>query len=276
MDEFPNLDVAPLRRHAARPHRLRGQHRASWTDELAPLLNNNQRRYAAVVSTAVIGASAVVLGSAAALPDSQPGPTQGDLDISYLVNAAEPGADVEGVRFPATAVTGSDHEPSTNRAETEQRPQADQDGAEVEPSDISPIAIQPSQVQWTSMVDEVRLTSLFGPRWGRSHNGIDLDGVRGTPIYAVSPGVVTKAGWAGGFGKLIVIDHGDGHETYYAHASALHVAEGDEVEAGQHIMDMGNTGYSFGDHLHFEIHMDGQPVDPLPHLRQLGLDLEST
>lgn len=268
------LNYAPIRRHAARPHRLRGQHRASLADELAPLFSAEQRRYAAVVSTAVIGASAVAIGSAAALPDesSNVSPTS-ERGTSYQFIDSEddiPAIDVSSIEEELATVL------NTSEPESEERDDPVEADVSDEPSEVdpSPIAEQPPQSSWHRMVDEVSLTSLFGPRWGRLHNGIDLGGSHGTPIYAVQSGVVTKADWSGGFGKLVVIDHGNGVESYYAHASAMHVSPGDEVEGGQHIMDMGNTGFSFGDHLHFEVHVDGEPVDPVPFLDELGLELE--
>lgn len=273
MDHDPRpLTYAPIRRHAARPHRLRGQHRASWVDELAPLFNAEQRRYAAVVGTAVVGASAVALGSAAALPEGSPGThSTADRDSIYQfaeVETATPLIDV----LPREEELSALQVPPNPEAGTAEEV-LEEDSASAADDEESPIAEQPPQVHWHQMVDEVSLTSLFGPRWGRNHNGIDLDGVQGDQIYAAHSGVVTKASWSGGFGNLIVIDHGDGIETYYAHASALHVSPGDEVDGGQHIMDMGNTGFSFGDHLHFEMHVDGEPMDPLSYLSEHGLDL---
>lgn len=108
-----------------------------------------------------------------------------------------------------------------------------------------------------------RLTSTFGPRWGRMHYGIDIAAPVGTPVYAAATGQVTYAGWAGTYGRLIVIDHGNGVETRYAHNSQIFVRVGDEVQPGQRIALVGNTGNSTGPHLHFEVRVNDEPQDPL-------------
>jgi murein DD-endopeptidase MepM/ murein hydrolase activator NlpD len=109
------------------------------------------------------------------------------------------------------------------------------------------------------------LTSGYGWRWGRMHQGVDIAGPVGTPIYAAAPGVVVKSGWnSGGYGNLVDIRHPDGSMTRYAHNSRLLVSEGQEVRQGQQIAEMGSTGYSTGPHLHFEIHVPNQgTVNPI-------------
>ncbi|NLY87329.1 MAG: peptidoglycan DD-metalloendopeptidase family protein [Clostridiales bacterium] len=108
------------------------------------------------------------------------------------------------------------------------------------------------------------LSSYFGPRWGRMHTGIDMANSMGTPIYASDGGTVIRAEDYGGYGLCIDIDHENGRVTRYGHCSALLVNAGDKVYQGQNIALMGNTGRSFGSHLHFEIILNGSPVDPLP------------
>jgi len=108
------------------------------------------------------------------------------------------------------------------------------------------------------------LTSKFGPRWGSWHSGIDLATSTGTPVKAADSGIVTFVGWDGGYGKLVKIDHGGGKMvTYYAHLSGYNVSVGQAVNKGDVIGYVGNTGNSTGPHLHFEIRIDGQPVNPL-------------
>lgn len=108
-------------------------------------------------------------------------------------------------------------------------------------------------------------TSGYGPRWGRMHRGIDIAGPVGTPIVAAAEGEVISAGWnSGGYGNLVKIRHFDGTITLYAHNSKIHVRRGQFVQQGQHIANMGSTGFSTGPHLHFEIHPQGQKaVNPL-------------
>lgn len=108
------------------------------------------------------------------------------------------------------------------------------------------------------------ITSLYGPRNGRMHKGLDIAAPTGTRVLAAAPGRVTYADWAGTYGMLVVIDHEDGTLTRYAHNSHIVVRPGQRVEAGQHIADVGSTGLSTGPHLHFEVEIAGETVDPLP------------
>jgi murein DD-endopeptidase MepM/ murein hydrolase activator NlpD len=111
------------------------------------------------------------------------------------------------------------------------------------------------------------VTSPFGWRWGRMHEGIDIDGVTGQAIVASKAGTVISAGDAGdGYGTKIVIDHGGGFTTLYAHQSSLAVGNGASVSQGQVIGAVGCTGSCTGDHLHFEVRVNGAPQDPLAYL----------
>ena len=115
-------------------------------------------------------------------------------------------------------------------------------------------------------LDEFTLTSEFGPRWGRQHSGLDLALPTGSPIYAAKGGAVTWSGYKDSYGNLVIIDHGDGLETYYAHCSRLDVEAGQQVAAGQQIAAVGSTGNSTGPHLHFEVRVGGVAQDPAPWL----------
>jgi murein DD-endopeptidase MepM/ murein hydrolase activator NlpD len=110
------------------------------------------------------------------------------------------------------------------------------------------------------------VTSPFGYRWGRLHAGIDIGVPYGTPIHAAAEGTVVLAGWTGGYGNYMCIDHGGGLATCYAHQSSYAVSVGAHVEQGQVIGYVGSTGHSFGAHLHFEVRINGNPVDPLGYL----------
>jgi murein DD-endopeptidase MepM/ murein hydrolase activator NlpD len=107
------------------------------------------------------------------------------------------------------------------------------------------------------------LTSPFGPRWGRLHAGIDIAAPAGTPIRAADSGRVALAGWQGGYGLYTCVQHTSSLSTCYAHQSRLGTARGATVRQGQVIGYVGNTGHSFGDHLHFETWVRGAPVDPM-------------
>jgi murein DD-endopeptidase MepM/ murein hydrolase activator NlpD len=110
------------------------------------------------------------------------------------------------------------------------------------------------------------VTSGFGWRWGRMHEGIDIGAGTGTPIVASASGTVIYAGWMSGYGNLVVIDHGGGIATAYAHQSALAAGVGQAVAQGQVIGYVGCTGHCFGSHLHFEVRVNGAAVDPLGYL----------
>jgi murein DD-endopeptidase MepM/ murein hydrolase activator NlpD len=116
------------------------------------------------------------------------------------------------------------------------------------------------------------LTSGYGWRWGRMHKGIDVAAPIGTPVVAAAPGVVISAGWnSGGYGNLVEIQHADGSVTLYAHNNRILVREGQSVEQGQQIAEMGSTGYSTGPHCHFEVHLPGHgAVNPIAYLPRAG------
>jgi murein DD-endopeptidase MepM/ murein hydrolase activator NlpD len=110
------------------------------------------------------------------------------------------------------------------------------------------------------------MTSPFGYRWGRMHEGIDLGCAYGAPLYAAAAGTVVYAGWMGGYGNLVVIDHGGGISTAYGHNTSVAVATGQSVSQGQVVAYSGNTGNSTGPHIHFEVRVNGGAVDPLGYL----------
>lgn len=118
---------------------------------------------------------------------------------------------------------------------------------------------------------EYRISSPFGYRIHpiskvrKLHAGTDFAAPRGTHVLAAGSGIVITAKEWGGYGNAIMIDHGNGKWTLYAHLNRIRVKEGDEVKAGQHIGDVGTTGVSTGPHLHYEVRIDSEPVDPMKH-----------
>lgn len=106
------------------------------------------------------------------------------------------------------------------------------------------------------------ITSVYGYRSSGFHTGLDIATSSGTPISAAASGVVTYAGWKGSYGNLVIIDHGNGYQTYYAHCSAIYVSAGQSVSAGEVISAVGSTGNSTGPHLHLEIRINGETVNP--------------
>ena len=117
-----------------------------------------------------------------------------------------------------------------------------------------------------------RITSGFGfrihpiHRTRLNHTGLDISRPNGTPVKASDGGRVVMSGWYGGYGKCIIINHGKGHATLYGHLSRLGVARGSSVAKGQTIGAVGSTGYSTGAHLHFEVRINGRPVNPKRYL----------
>ncbi|MEG2775730.1 MAG: peptidoglycan DD-metalloendopeptidase family protein [Cellulosilyticaceae bacterium] len=108
-----------------------------------------------------------------------------------------------------------------------------------------------------------RVSSGYGSRWGTYHRGIDIAAPAGTPVYASASGTVAYSGYNnGGFGKMIILDHSNGYQTYYAHNSSLYVQVGQSVSKGQNIAAVGSTGNSTGNHVHFEIRKNGTPINP--------------
>ena len=128
-------------------------------------------------------------------------------------------------------------------------------------------------------VDNVTLTSSFGTRSDpfnghrRMHQGIDIPGPLGTPIYATADGVVGRAGRFGGYGNLITVNHGKGIETRYGHLSRLIAQPNERVKRGQLIGLMGSTGRSTGSHLHYEVRIAGNAVNPMPYLQGTNYEI---
>ena len=121
-------------------------------------------------------------------------------------------------------------------------------------------------------VANMQFTSFYGVRsdpfrgTAAMHAGVDIPGAMGTPIYATADGIVGRAGWAGGYGNLVELEHGGALQTRYGHMSKILVQAGTRVHRGDLIGLMGSTGRSTGSHLHYEVRMDGRAVNPIPYL----------
>ncbi len=124
---------------------------------------------------------------------------------------------------------------------------------------------------------EGRLMSAFGSRMdpfsgeGAMHTGVDISASAGTAVRATADGLVSFAGWSGGYGRLIVVDHGNGVETYYAHLSRIAVVEGQEVRRGEQVGAVGTTGRSTAPHLHYEVRVGGAPMNPYHYLARAAV-----
>jgi murein DD-endopeptidase MepM/ murein hydrolase activator NlpD len=127
-------------------------------------------------------------------------------------------------------------------------------------------AAREAQVRFGWPLAHVSVTSRYGRRKGRPHEGIDLAARRGTPILAAEAGKVIHSGWLGDYGRVVIIKHAGYYRTVYAHASKLLVRRGQFVDRGQRIAEVGATGNASGPHLHFEIRKGESPRDPMLYL----------
>jgi murein DD-endopeptidase MepM/ murein hydrolase activator NlpD len=227
-------------RLSSEPDRYRGRRRVPTPP---------RSRYAVVGLSAFVGAGVVALGAASNLPDAKAvNPTV----LQNLENAS--------VTSKALADRSAD---SKRASRGEDRTAA----AKVNPD-------QAAQDVWLLPLDDYTFTSPYGIRWGKLHAGIDLAAPEGTPYKAVHAGIVTAAGYNGGYGYSITVKQANGVEVIYAHSRRLLVKAGDKVTAGQVIGEVGNTGASYGTHLHVEVHVNGAPTDPIPFLRDRGVDVK--
>jgi len=228
-------------RLSSEPDRYRGRRRVPTPP---------RSRYAVVVTSAFVGAGIVALGAASNMPD------QKAVSPEVLKN-------LESAHLASEALndrSGTDHAASRGEDRTVAK-------AEVSPE-------QAAADVWMLPMEEYTFTSPYGVRWGKLHAGIDLADPEGTPFKAVHAGEVTRAGYYGGYGNSITVRNADGTEVIYAHARRLLVRTGDRVKAGQVVGEVGNTGASYGTHLHLEIHVNGEPTDPIPFLRERGVDIK--
>jgi murein DD-endopeptidase MepM/ murein hydrolase activator NlpD len=232
------------------PLRDRGAKREVWRVDQTPPSRRAYRgrrraesprtRYIAVLTTAVVGAGIVALGVSAALPEPR-----NDLSLEVSGNFDDVSA-----RGGAADRAGRSR---TNSMSTVTMPAPD---------------------VWILPMQRYTLTSFYGERWGRLHPGVDLGAPQGTPFNAVAAGKVILCRWNGGYGYNVMIEHGGGIITVYGHASKLLCKEGQVVKAGDRIALTGNTGHSFGAHLHFEVREDDKPVEPLAFMRKHGVDIQ--
>lgn len=196
------------------------------------------KRYFAVVSTAIMAAGVVALGADMILPD----------DLSN-----RQGAQALPDRFALAdqAARGADDAPAIS---------VDAGAADI----------------WVlPLKDNYTISSEFAPRWGSIHYGIDLAAPYGLPIHATHAGTVVVADYWGGYGYCVQIDNGNGILTIFGHASSLNVVRDQQVKAGDVIAWVGSTGFSTGNHLHYEILVNGNQFDPERFMLERGVDLRN-
>jgi murein DD-endopeptidase MepM/ murein hydrolase activator NlpD len=189
-----------------------------------------------------VGAGVVAIGAGAALPDK-------NIDDTFSLEASSDFSPLGSRQFAIGRSSRNDVRTPTSTLN------------------------QPAPNVWVLPLRSYTVTSFFGMRWGQLHPGVDLGAPEGTPFYAAAAGKVILARWNGGYGYNVMIDHGGGIISVYGHSSKLLVKEGQFVQAGEKIALVGNTGHSFGTHLHFEIRINDKPIEPLAFMTQHGVDI---
>lgn len=246
--------------------RTRARHAArwNWKSLATPLVLTT------IVAGAFVGLAALPAPSRPVALAPAPGVTppsvfvgQGDADRTIA-------GELEERRAALAAPRRSAEQPPARASRSRQAPPATVPPAAIAPP--APPSAEPPAPAYVRPGDG-RRTSPFGPRWGRLHAGVDLAAGTGSPVRAVTAGVVQSAGLESGYGKCVRLLHADGTQSVYAHMSALLVEAGQEVRAGDLIGREGNTGNSTGPHLHFEVRSDGAPVDPAAWLEARGVSV---
>lgn len=215
--------------------RYRGRRRAP---------SSPRARYAAVATTAFVGAGMVALGFASAMPDVKADPAT-----------------------LAAADNVSQHQTDTARQQAADRADRSQARGTTTANE------QASQDLWLLPVKNYRVSAPFGDHAGTMHAGVDLAAAEGTVYYAAHGGTVKLARYDGGLGYTVVVDVGNGINLTYGHSSKLLVHEGQTVRAGDPLGMVGCTGYAFDNALYFEIRVNAKAVNPVGYLKQFGLDV---
>ncbi|MFI5958330.1 M23 family metallopeptidase [Cryptosporangium sp. NPDC051539] len=201
-----------------------------------------------VVTTAVVGVSVAALAIGSALPSTDTATASAalgqKLDSSKIVDRSADAGNTTQAEKPRSGDARASRSQKRNGVS--------------EPEQL-PVWVRPAQGP---------LSSLFAARWGAFHYGIDFAAAYGSTVRAASAGTVIRSGWYGGYGQIVIIDHGNGVTTRYGHNSELLVSVGDHVEAGDPISKVGSTGQSTGPHCHFEVRVDDVPEDPLGWLEE--------
>jgi murein DD-endopeptidase MepM/ murein hydrolase activator NlpD len=194
-----------------------------------------------------------------------------DMAVEHAEKEAVEQAAREQAEAEAAAEAAAKAEEERKAAEEAARVAAEAAEAEAQAQAEAAAAAEAAANPWTAP-SNARITSFFGMRNGSLHGGTDFGNFEGEEIWAVGAGTVIYTGFeAGGYGNVVFVDHGNGIETRYAHASEILVSVGDEVDKGQAIMLAGSTGRSTGPHLHFEVLIDGEKVDSLAWLDEQGV-----
>jgi murein DD-endopeptidase MepM/ murein hydrolase activator NlpD len=211
-------------------------------------------------------AGVAIIGLAAATVDNSPGTAVSAASLESERSQAadrtnrsvrEPQAPVAATQAPA---------PATSQAPPPAAPQ----------SQAAPAPEAKKAPDWVNPMPRGKISSCYGPRWGTMHQGIDFFTDPGEPIVAVGAGTIFAAGWVyTGYGISVVVDHGNGYYTHYAHMQKTVVSAGQKVKPGDVLGYEGSTGDSTGPHLHFEVHQGmWNQINPAPWLRDHGIPID--
>ncbi len=248
-DDTPNENIAPAR------HRRRA---------------GTRTRVLVTAAVAVAGLGLGGIAVAAAGNDDDAVPAAATIDAQARAEAAER---ADRSARESASPTPASPTPSASASPTAKPTAAAKPKPTAKPKPKKTTKPKPA---WVIPMKGAAITSCYGPRWGVLHAGIDFAMPAGTPVRAAFGGTVEKAGDVGdGYGISVVVNHGNGYLTHYAHLSTAKVGVGDKVTAGETIGLEGSTGDSTGPHLHFEVHQ-GQmwnQIDPAPFLRARGIDV---
>lgn len=201
-------------------------------------------RYAAVATTALIGAGVVAMATAAAMPD---------------MKVSDPGS--------LAAMTGNASASTQSRQAIADRANRSTDRVVTTSTNVATPNV------WLLPLTSYTVSEPYGERVGTLHQGVDLVAPEGTPFYAAHGGTVTLARWYGGYGYCVIVDVGNGVQLVYGHASKILVQEGQHIGSGDLLALTGNTGYSFASHVHFEVRVNGKSVDAAAYMSDHGVDI---
>jgi murein DD-endopeptidase MepM/ murein hydrolase activator NlpD len=251
----------------SRHSRPAGRHRATRPP---------QHKAPAVIASAVVGATAAALSTAAASGDGLQ-----SMATSVSLQAPVPNT-VLGMGGPEAIPKGVLAEVPMNgrtmlaAASARNRVEAIQASRAAKARQVA--LIEAARPKWLLPIPQGKfvISSCFEPRWGTFHYGVDMAAPQGTPFHAAGDGIVIEAGPMNGYGNVIMIQHADGTITVYGHEEKYLVQKGEKVKAGQLIGLVGSEGESTGYHLHFEIRVgseNGDKIDPIDWLKDRGIDL---
>jgi murein DD-endopeptidase MepM/ murein hydrolase activator NlpD len=222
-------------------------------------------------------AAAILIGSGLAMISGQTAGAQAadaGGENETVVEASWKVDDVlAGMATEYAAEEAAREQAAADQAAKAAREQAAAEAAAAAEAEAAAKAAEQAALPWMAPSKE-EITSYYGMRDGRLHGGTDFANWEGDEIPVVGDGTVTYVGYEeGGYGNVVYVDHGDGIQTRYAHASEVPVSVGDKLSKGDTVIISGNTGGSNGPHLHFEVLIDGEKVDSLKWLQDQGVDV---